>query len=95
MQVLVEELHTCHWERYNSSITSKTSLNVGEIVKANIHAQSNIKSGKLKKHSYQVRGPLFITKDINQNAFEIEPYNQPDGATQKYKATELYLLPPA
>ena len=32
-----------------------------------------------------------VTEELHHNAFEVKPYNWSDGATHKYKATELYL----
>ena len=90
----MEERHTHHRERHNSTITATTSLKVGDIVKAHVQVQSKSKSDIVKNIRYQAKGPFIVTEDLNHNAFEVKPYNRPNGAAQKYKATELYLLPP-
>ena len=95
LQVLVEEIRKRHRERHNSKITATTSLKVGYFVKSHVQVQSKSESGLLKNLSYQAKVPFIVTKDLYHNSFEVKTYNRPNGATRKYKATELYLLPPA
>ena len=92
LQVLVEERRKLYQERHNSTITATTSLKVEDIVKAHVKVQSKGKSVIVKDLSYQAKVPFIVTKDLHHNAFEVKLYNQPNGATRKYKATELYLL---
>ena len=80
-------------ERHNSKIAATTTFEVGDIVKAHVEVQSKSELGIEKNISYQAKGPVIVTKDLHHNAFELKPYNQHNGATRKYKATELYLLP--
>ena len=89
----MEERHKRHREHHNSTINATTSLKVEDIVKSHVQVQSKSKSAIAKKLSYQVKGPFIVTKCLHQNAFEVKPYNRPNGATRKKKATELYLLP--
>ena len=83
-----------HQERHKSTITATTSLKVGDIVKSHVQFQSKSNFVIVKNISYQDKGPFIVTKYLHHNAFEVKPYNQPNGDTHIYKATEIYLLPP-
>lgn len=94
LQILIEERRISHRNRMNES-TTKSPLKVGDIVKAHVQIQSKSETGIVDKLSYAARGPFKITKDLGYNSFEVAPYHNPNGATRKYKGTELYLLPPS
>ena len=93
LQCLIEERRQAHKNRANMEKEPST-LKVGDVVKAHVQVQSNNEKGEVAKLSYRARGPFQITKDLGHNAFEVQRYNDPTSATRKYKATELYLLPP-
>ena len=83
LQVLVKERCRRQRELHISTITDITSLKLGDIVKAHVKIQSKSESGIVKKISYQAKGPFIVTKDPYHSAFEVEPYNRPNGATHK------------
>ena len=72
-----------HQERHNSKITATTLLKVGDIVKSRVQVQSKRESIIVKNLSYQSKVPFVVTKYLCHNAFELKPYNRPNGATRK------------
>ncbi len=93
LQILIEERRKRHRDRRNA-VLEKSALKVGDVVKAHVQVQSRTDDGVVGKLSYKARGPFSIVRDLGFNSFEVQPYNKPNAATRKYKATELYLLPP-
>ena len=83
LQVLVDKRHMRHQQRHYSTITATTSFKVGDIVKSHVQVQSKSKSGTVKTISYQTKGPFIVTEYLHHNAFEVKPYNRPNGATRK------------
>ena len=69
----------CH----NSTITATTPLKVGYVVKSHVKVQSKRESIIVKNLSYQAKFPFVVTKYLCHNAFEVKPYNRPNGATRK------------
>ena len=63
-------------------------------MKAYVQVKSKSELGILKNLSYQAKGPFIVTKDLHHSAFDVKPYNRLNVTTLKYKATELYLVPP-
>ena len=94
VKVLIEERRARHMERHNKTKTPPV-FKVGDVVKAHVQVKSNKTLGEVGKLSYKARGPFQITKDLGHNSYEVRRYNDQNSATRKYKATELYLLPPA
>ena len=94
VQVLIEERRLAHQERVNKDKVV-SSLQVGDIVKAHVQVQSKQELGVVGKLSYRARGPFRIVKVLGHNSFEVQNWTNPAAATRKYKATELYLLPPS
>ena len=72
-----------------------SSLQVGDTVKAHVQVQSTQELGVVGKLSYRARGPFRIVTVLGGNYFEVQKWKNPNAATRKYKATELYLLPPS
>ncbi len=93
LQILVEERRERHRNRLNHSAT-KSSLKVGDVVKAHVQVKSNASTGTVEKLSYRARGPFVIVQDLGWDTFLVQPYNKPDAATRRYKSSQLYLLPP-
>ena len=62
LQVLVEERCTRHREHHNSTITTTTSLKVGDIVKSHVHVQSKSESVIVNNLSYKAKGIFIITR---------------------------------
>ena len=94
LQVLIEERRDSHRERANTD-KLPSAFKVGDVVKAHVQVQSKSETGVVKKLSYQARGPFQIVEDRGNNSFAVQRYKEPSSAIRKYKATELYLLPPA
>ena len=91
--ILVEERRKRHRDRHNKDKV-QPQFQLGDVVKAHVQVSSKKSSGEVKKLSYQARGPFQITACLGHNSYEVQRYNEPNSATRKYKATELYLLPP-
>ena len=94
LQVLIKEQQTAHCDRHNKN-KIQPNFKTGDVVKAHVQVKSNIATGEVAKLSYQAQGPFQITKELGQNSYQVQKYNEPNSATRKYKATELYLLPPS
>ena len=94
LQILIEERRSSHHSRHNEG-REKCTLRVGDVAKAYIQVQSRTENGVVGKSNYRARGKFIITKDLNNNSFEVQRYGEPSAAFRKYKHTELYLLPPA
>ena len=92
LQCLIEERRQAHKDRANKD-KEVSPFQVGDVVKAHVQVQSKADTGEVAKLSYRARGPFQITQDLGHNSFEVKRYNEPNSATRKYKATELYLLP--
>jgi len=60
-----------------------------------VQVQSILAKGQVQKLSYQARGPFRITQVLGNQSFEVQRYDNPNGATRKYKGADLYLLPPS
>ena len=91
---LVEERREAHRNRINSTKVQQ-QFKVGDAVTARVQVQSNAELGKVKKLSYNAKGPFQITAVLDANSYEVQRYNQPDSAKRKYKGSDLFLLPPA
>ena len=83
-----------HQERVNKD-KIVSSLQVGDIVKAHVQVQLTQELGVVGKLSYQSREPFRIVTVLGHNSFGVKNWTNPTAATRKYKATELYLLPPS
>ena len=94
LQILIEERRTAHRERHNQDKPLLPAFKVGDAVKAHIQVQSNQSTGQVGKLCYRAKGPFQVTKDLGSGSFEVQRYNEPNSARRKYKATDLYLLPP-
>jgi hypothetical protein len=95
LQILIEDRREAHRLRVNKLRNTDCGLKVGDVVKAHVQVQSDVSKGEVKKLSYSARGPFTIIDNLGHGSFLVQPYNKPNAATRKYKATELYLLPPA
>jgi hypothetical protein len=93
VQILIEERREEFRIRHNKGKTLP-QFKVGDVVKAHVQVKSNKASGEVEKLSYRARGPFQIVKCNGHNSYEVKRYNEPNSASRKYKATELYLLPP-
>jgi len=93
IQILIEECRLLHQCRQNKGKTEPI-LKVGDVVKTHISATFNFVESRVKKLSYQAKGPFIITTDLGQSSFEVRRYNFPNSKTRKYKSCDLYLLPP-
>ena len=71
------------------------NLKVGDVIKAHVQVDSVVEKGVVGKLSYQAKGPLIITVDLGDNSFEVQTYDDPNSAKQKYKNMELYILLPS
>ena len=69
-------------------------IKMGDIVKAHIQVQSNSSKGEVKKLRYQARGHFCIIKILDGNLFEVQNWTDTTAKARKYKAIEIYLLPP-
>ena len=95
VQILIEERRLAHQERHNAG-KKQPDFQVGDIViKAHVQVQSILAKGQVQKLSYQARGPFRITQVLGNQSFEVQRYDNPNGATRKYKRADLYLLPPS
>ena len=93
LQILIEERRLLHQQRINKD-RKQSNFKVGDIVKAHVQIQSNSAAGIVDKLSYRAKGPFRIIKVLGFDSFEVQNYHNTNGATRKYKSTELYLLPP-
>lgn len=93
-QLLIEERRKSMRERANQNKITPP-FQVGDVVKAHIQVKSNASDGKVGKFSYQIKGPLQITKDLQNGSFEVQRYGNPNAAIWKYRGCDLYLLPPS
>jgi hypothetical protein len=93
VEILVQERRERHRDRHNKDKV-QPQFKLGDVVKAHVQVSSNKSTGEVKKLSYQARGPFQITACLGHNSYKVRRYNEPNSATRKYKATELYLLPP-
>ena len=48
----------------------------------------------MRKLSYQAKGPFIIIEDLKHDSYSVRRYNHPESSVRKYKAQDLYLLPP-
>ena len=94
LQILIEERRSAHCERHNQGKSQSPAFKVGDAVKAHVQVQSNQSTGQVGKLSYRAKGPFQITEDLGSGSFEVQRYNEPNSARRKYKAIDLYLLPP-
>ena len=94
VQILIEERRLAHQERHNAG-KKQPDFQVDDIVKAHVQVQSILAKGQVQKLSYQARGPFRITQVLGNQSFEVQRYDNPHGATRKYKGADLYLLPPS
>ena len=60
-----------------------------------MQVQSTQELAVVGKLSYRARGPFRIVTVLGHNYFEVQNWTNPTAAIRKYKATELYLLPPS
>ena len=67
---------------------------MGNVVKAHVVITFNANKNIVKKLSYQAKGLFIITEDLGHDSFAVCRYNKTDSAIRKYKAKDLYLLPP-
>ena len=94
LQILIEERRTAHRDRHNQQCKT-APFKVGDVVKAHVQVQSKSSIGQVGKLSYKARGPFQIIEDLGHGSYLVQRYNEPTASKRKYKATELYLLPPA
>ena len=94
ISTLVEERREAHRLRHNDTKTAQ-KYEIGDAVTARVQIQSNAANGRVKKLSYQAKGPFQITAILDADSYEVQKYNEPNSAKRKYKGTDLYLLPPA
>ena len=67
---------------------------VGDMVKAYSVVHSNTDTNTVRKLSYQAKGPFIIVEDLEHDSYAVRRYNHPESSVRKYKAQDLYLLPP-
>ena len=93
VKLLIEERRDHHRQLHNKNKVAP-QFKVGDVVKVHIQVTSKQDENKVAKLSYQVRGPFQIMRDLQTGSYEVQRYGEPESALRKYKATELYLLPP-
>ena len=94
LRILIEDCHAAHRARHNKD-KMICNLKVGDVIKAHVQVDSVVEKGVVGKLSYQAKGPLIITVDLGDNSFEVQTYDDPNSAKQKYKNMELYILLPS
>ena len=93
LQLLIEERREYYRNRANLQ-RDNIKFKVEDVVKAHVTVQSNADIGAVSKLSYQAKGPFLIVEVLDHDSYLVREYNNPNGATQKYKSCDLYLLPP-
>lgn len=87
---LTEEQHR---ERVNDSRCVIT-YNVGYMVMARVHVNSNTKTGVVGKLSIESRGLFKVTINHGNGSYTVVPLDKPNEATRKFLAQDMYTLPP-
>ena len=94
LQILIQDRRVAHRNQHNKD-KLVCNFKVDDVVKAHVQVKYTAKKGVVSKLSYKAKGSFFITSDLGNNSFKVQPYDKPNSAPRKYKNTELYLLPPA
>ena len=93
MQVLTEEHCTAHRDRMKLSKELPT-LQVWDIVKANVHLEYNLEYGSLGKISHHSWLTCIIINNLCHNYFAVQNCIDDTAAQQKYKSHHVYIFIP-
>ena len=92
LKILTADRRAYHQERVNAS-RNQVLFKVGDYVSARVTVQSNATENRVAKLSYRVK-PFVIVDTTEHGAYICRPAHQPDGATRRFHAQDLSLLPP-
>jgi len=86
LQLIIEERRTRHRECHNKGKTPY-ALKVGDVVKSHVQVQSRAETGLVGKLRYRTKDLFIVTKDLENNSFEVQRSGSPESATRKYNNT--------
>ena len=91
--MLINECEHAHQYWWNENKTPDP-FKVRDIFKYHNHVHSNHKTVLVQKLFYRERGTFRITKYYGSNPNGFQWYNDANSVVQKYKGTNIYLIPP-
>jgi len=93
LRLLSEERREAHRERINAQ-RKQVIYKLGDLVTAKVQRQSNESLGRVGKLTYDHVGPYIIVEVCGNDSYLVQKQGVADGATRKYKASDLQTLSP-